>query len=315
VALAAARACSGCLHFPESELRTRTSLLARERETAARLLEATAREEHIPLHNRLRSSRATPATLGLPPDTLACVFDLDGVLTGSAAIHVAAWAETLDEFLSSRVEETGERFAPFQPFDRRNDYYRYIQGKPRLEGIHAFLASRGIRIAAGHPDDPAGSETIYGLANRKNEAFLRYLDQEGVTAFAGSQSYLEDAHEAGLRCVVVSPSTNTAAILEQSGLAPLVDERIDGNAIRVENLRSKPEPDTLLAACRRLGVDPQRAVAFETTFEGVAAARTARFGYVVGVDRRGRVELRPPHGANRVVPDLAALLPGGAVSS
>lgn len=307
-ALLAARACGHNLQFPASELRERVMLLAREREATARLLDETAREEHILLHNPLHFQRATRGMLGLPPDSLACVFDLDGVLTGSTSVHVAAWAETLDEFLSRRVEATGERFAPFQPFDRRYDYFRYLQGKPRLEGIHAFLASRGIRIAEGHPDDPPGSETVYGLANRKNDAFLHLLAREGMTAFGGSQRYLEDAHEAGLRCAVVSASTNTSTILEQAGLAALIDEQVDGNTLRSEELRSKPAPDTLLAACRRLGVTPSHAVAFETTFEGVAAARTAGFGHVIAVDRRGRIELLPPHGADRVVPDLAGLL-------
>jgi HAD superfamily hydrolase (TIGR01509 family) len=307
-ALLSARACGASLRFPDPELRERTALLTRDREATARLIDEIAREEHILLSHRLLFRRATKRMLGLPSDTLACVFDLDGVLTGSATVHAAAWAETLDEFLSRRVERTGERFAPFKPFDPRTDYFGHIHAKPRLEGIHAFLASRGIRLAEGHPDDPPGTETVYGLANRKNEALLGRLDREGVTAFAGSQQYLEDAHEAGLRCAVVSSSSNTTAILDRAGLGSLIDECVDGNTIRAEELHNKPEPDTLLAACRQLDVEPGRAAAFETSLAGVAAARAAGFGYVVGVDRRGRAAMLPPHGADHVVTDLAALL-------
>lgn len=307
-ALSAARASSSSLHFPASELRARSNQLAGERKATARLLEETARVEHVLLHHPLLARRATTSLLGLPHDTLACVFDLDGVLTASATIHAAAWEEALDEFLSRRVDETGERFAPFKPFDRAHDYYEHIHGKPRVEGVHAFLATRGIRLPEGNPDDPAGAETVYGLANRKNEALLDRLEQEGVTAYAGSQLYLEDAREAGLHCAVVSASANTGAILEHAGLAELVDACVDGNTISSEELRSKPEPDTLLAACRLLQVAPEHAAAFETTLAGVAAARAAGFGLVIGVDRRGRAEMLPPHGADRVVTDLATLL-------
>ncbi len=307
-ALVAARASSGSLHFPASELRERATELAREREATARLLDETARVEHVLLHHPLLVRRATNSLLGLPRGVLACVFDLDGVLTASATIHAAAWAEALDEFLSRRVDQTGERFAPFKPFDRAHDYDEHIHGKPRLEGVHAFLASRGIRLPEGNPDDPAGKETVYGLANRKNEALRDRLEQEGVTAYAGSQLYLEDVHDAGLHCAVVSASANTSSILEQAGLTSLIDVCVDGNTISSERLRSKPEPDTLLAACRLLRVAPEQAAAFETTPAGVAAARAAGFGYVLGVDRRGGAEMLPPQGADHVVTDLATLL-------
>ena len=171
--------------------------------------------------------------------------------------------------------------------------------------MHAFLASRGIRLAEGSPDDPPGAETIYGLGNRKNEALLHLLEREGVTAFAGSQLYLEGAREAGVVRGVVSASANTGAILRSAGLDALVDERVDGNTIRFEHLLMKPAPDTMLAACRRLGVSPERAAAFETTSEGIEAARAAGIGLVVAVDRRGLEA-----GADRVVADLAHMLEG-----
>ena len=294
--------------LPEAELSERSHRLGQERTAVAHLLDEVAREERILLHHRLSAPPATRRMLGLQEGITACVFDLDGVLTASAPIHAAAWAEALDEFLSRRVERTGERFAPFKPFNRRTDYFEHIHGKPRLEGVQAFLASRGIRLPEGHPDDPPGAGTVYGLANRKNELLLRRLDRDGVTAFGGSQRYLEEAHEAGLRCAVVSASANTAEILERAGLAELIDECVDGNTIQAEHLQSKPAPDTLIAACGQLGVAPQETAAFETTLEGIAAARAAGFGLVIGVDRRGRPAMLPPHGADRVVTDLTALL-------
>ena len=246
--------------------------------------------------------------LGLPQAVRGCVFDLEGVLAGSSRIHAAAWAETLDEFLSRRVEATGERFAPYTLFDPGVEYERYIQGKPRLEGVHAFLASRGIRLPEGSAADPAGAETVWGLATRKNEALLRRLDREGVSAFAGARVYLEGLREAGVSCAVVSASANTETILQRAGLADLIDAQVDGATIQSERLRGKPDPDVLLAACDLLGVRPHEAASFETTLDGVDAGRNAGFGLVIAIDRRGNVDTLRAHGADLAATDLTALL-------
>ncbi len=307
-ALRAAGNCGRSVDFPEGELRDRGRHLAEERKAVASLIDTLALEHHVVIHNRLTSPRATTRMLGLPAGVQACVFDLDGVLTASAALHAAAWEETFDAFLWRRVERTGERFAPFRPFDVVNDYDRYIHGRPRLEGVHGFLGSRGISLPEGRADDPPDAETVRGLANHKNDALVRRLEREGVQAYDGSRRYLEAAREAGVLCAVVSPSENTEAILERAGLAALIDQRVDGTTIRAAGLRSKPAPDTLLAACRQLGLEPEHAAAVETTLAGVDAARAAEFRLVVGVDRAGRGGVLLEHGADRVVGDLAALL-------
>jgi HAD superfamily hydrolase (TIGR01509 family) len=306
--LRAAAECGTSLGFPAQTLYDYNHRLAEERNAVARLLDAVAHEQHLTLHHRLSTPRATWRMLGLPPEIRACVFDLDGVLTASASIHAAAWAETLDLLLWQRVEETGERFAPFRPFDPAGDYYAHIHGKPRHEGIHAFLASRGISLPEGQPTDASGAETVWGLANRKNEAIRHHLEREGVEAFAGSRHYLEAAREAGLLCAVVSPSENSNQILERAGLASLIDRRVDGTTIRSDGLRSKPAPDTLRAVCEQLNLSPTRAADFETTTAGVSAGRAAGFGLVIGVDRDGRSESLRESGADRVVGDLAELL-------
>ena len=244
--------------------------------------------------------------VGLPVGTQACVFDLDGVLTASADVHAAVWRETLDAFLRNRIDRAGNRFSvPY--FDLRKDYYGLIHGKPRLEGIHAFLASRGIVLPEGHPSDDPGAETVHGLANRKNLLFQRRLARYPVAVLGGSRRYLEAAAEAGLDQAVVSPSTNTRAILESCGLAHLVYQCIDGRAMERGGMAIKPAPDTLLAACGKLGLPPERVAAFETLPAGVRAARAAGMSYIVGIDRHGGEELRRG-GADLVAADLAELL-------
>ncbi len=160
----------------------------------------------------------------------------------------------------------------------------------------------------GDPEDTPGAETVHGLANRKNQALLRHLDEHGVTAFEGSRRYLEIAREVGLHCAVVSASANTQTILERAGLAALIERCVDGNTIAAERLRSKPAPDTLLAACRQLGVEPQHAAAFETSSAGVAAARNGAFGHIVGVGPAALADELRAQGADPVVAGLAELV-------
>jgi HAD superfamily hydrolase (TIGR01509 family) len=290
------------------DLRLRNSRLVHERETVAALLDADARMEHVRLVRALTLPTASKDELGLPTSVDACLFDLDGVLTASADVHSAAWAEAFDELLNRRLERASVHFSHYARFSRRSDYDELIQGKPRLDGVRAFLASRGITLPEGDAADPPGTETVHGLANRKNQALLRLLAHEGVRAFAGSHRYLQAATDAGLACIVVSASANTGAILARAGLADLVDLRIDGNTMRAEGLRAKPAPDTLLAACDQLHLQPEHAAAFETTAEGVAAARSAGVALVIGVDRAGDDDKLRTAEPDALVGDLADLL-------
>lgn len=245
--------------------------------------------------------------LGLPDGVTACLFDLDGVLTDTAAVHAAAWKQTFDEFLQERAASGGE---PFVPFDQRGDYLDYVDGRPRAAGVRDFLASRDIVLPEGGPDDPPGAPTVNGVGNRKNRALLERIREDGVAVFEGSRRYLESAREAGLRCAVVSSSANTEDVLAVTGLARLIELRVDGVTIRTEHLAGKPAPDTFLTAARRLGVEPRAAAVFEDAIVGVQAGRAGGFGAVVGVDRVGQAAALRDNGATVVVSDLAELLEG-----
>ncbi|GIJ65760.1 hydrolase [Virgisporangium ochraceum] len=245
------------------------------------------------------------SVLGLPTTVKACLFDLDGVLTHTAAVHNAAWRATFDEFLKDRSDETGE---PFVPFDTEADYNRYVDGRPRADGVRTFLASRGITLPEGTPEDPPGADTVNGLGNKKNELLLKTIREQGVDVFEGSVSYLRAAEAAGLRRAVVSASANARDVLRTTGLDRYIEHIVDGIVARQEGLRGKPEPDTFLAAARHLGVAPSEAVVFEDALAGVAAGRAGDFGYVVGVDRVGQAAELSEQGADIVVRDLSELL-------
>jgi HAD superfamily hydrolase (TIGR01509 family) len=290
-----------------AELRERARLLAEERAETVRLLESYAhdRNARLPLVRLVAAPWEARRLLGIPSDAAACVFNLDGVLIGSAEIHADAWRETFDDFLSRHIVRSG-REIPL--FSRRADYPRYIHGRPRVEGIREFLASRGISLPEGSPDDPPTADTVHGLANHKRLALLRRLDERGITAFEGARLYLELAHDAGVRCAVVSASANTETILERAHLAELVDDRVDANTMAAERLARKPAADTLLAACRHLGTPPERAVVFETTPEGIDAGRAGGFELVVGVARADAAKALRAHGADLVVADLGDII-------
>ncbi|HET8978170.1 MAG TPA: beta-phosphoglucomutase family hydrolase [Solirubrobacteraceae bacterium] len=244
--------------------------------------------------------------LGLPDGVTACLFDLDGVLTQTAKVHDRAWKQTFDEYLRQRAQRTGGTFTEFDPVA---DYDEYVDGKPRYDGVRSFLASRGITLPEGAPDDAPDSETVCGIGNRKNELVLTLIREDGVEAYDGSVRFVKAARDAGLRRAVVSSSANCKDVLEAAGIADLFEERIDGKVADEQHLKGKPAPDTFLAGARALGVEPAQAAVFEDALAGVEAGRAGRFGFVVGVDRVGQADALQAHGASVVVQDLAELLP------
>jgi beta-phosphoglucomutase family hydrolase len=248
---------------------------------------------------------------GLPPNLPdgieACLFDLDGVLTETAQVHARAWKRMFDAYLKDRAKREGEGFVEF---DAGEDYDDYVDGKPRYDGVRSFLASRGIELPDGTPEDPPDAETVCGLGNRKNQLVLELLRHDGVEAYPGSVRFVEAAREAGLRRAVVSSSANCEEVLKAAGIEGLFEERIDGSVATREKLAGKPAPDTYLAGARALGVEPAAATVFEDALSGVESGRAGGFGCVVGVNRLGADHAKAlrEHGATIVVSDLAELL-------
>jgi beta-phosphoglucomutase family hydrolase len=261
------------------------------------------------VHATIREGLAVVGTLGLPDGVTACLFDLDGVLTDTAEVHALAWKQMFDLFLRERAERDGTSFVEF---DVDRDYGDYVDGRPRADGVRDFLASRHLELPEGAASDAPGTETVSGLANRKNEILLRRIDTDGVRVFEGSRRYLGAARAAGLRRIVVSSSANTEQVLRVTGLADYIEGRIDGVTIADQHLRGKPAPDTFLAGARCAAASPAQAAVFEDALAGVEAGKAGGFAVVVGVnrldDRHGKDLLE--HGADLVVRDLAELLDG-----
>ncbi len=240
----------------------------------------------------------------------AVIFDLDGVVTQTAAVHAAAWKRLFDAYLAERAARagTGPGGAPdaaLRPFDLDADYARYVDGKPRYDGVRDFLASRGIELPMGDPADPPERETVCGLGNRKNVFFNAEVREHGVKTFPSTIALIHALRGAGVKVGLMSSSKNTAMVLAATGITDLFEVRVDGVVAEEVGLPGKPDPAMYLEAARRLGVDAARAVVVEDALSGVEAGRRGGFALVIGVDRLGQAAALAEAGADVVVDDLA----------
>ena len=227
------------------------------------------------------------------------------MLTQTALVHNAAWKQTFDTFLETWSAQHGQ---PYVPFDPGSDYNRYVDGRPRADGVRTFLASRGITLPEGSPDDGPDQQTVNGIGNKKNILVLQKIKEGAVRVYDGSVDYLKAVRDAGLRRAVVSASANCKDVLEAAGIADLLEQRVDGVVAREQKLPGKPAPDTFLYGAKLLGLPPESCAVFEDAQAGVAAGRAGGFGIVIGVDRVGQRDALLEHGADIVVTDLSELL-------
>jgi beta-phosphoglucomutase family hydrolase len=234
------------------------------------------------------------------PSWDAVLFDLDGVITPTAEVHMRAWSTMFNAFLEPRGE------APYTD----EDYFAHVDGKPRYDGVAAFLASRGIELPWGDPGDSPEAETVCGLGNRKNQAFAEVLAREGVEPYPGSTELVSRLLERGVRVAIVSSSANAPDVLRAAGVLEQFEAVVDGAVARDRELPGKPRPDTYVHAAELLDTAPARAVVVEDALSGVQAGAAGDFGLVVGVDRGAGRDALLDNGADVVVSDLAELVPG-----
>ena len=232
------------------------------------------------------------------------IFDLDGVVTDTASVHEAAWRDLFNEVLKDRRVPPTARRDPFSS----SDYQRYVDGRPREDGVEAFLGSRGIELPVGDALDPAGEWSVHGLAERKNQLFRERLGRERVAAFPGTVALLERLRSGRVPVVLATSSRNASAVLAASGLSNAFDLVMDGAVAGELGLAGKPDPALFLEVVHRLGIPPARAVVIEDAVAGVEAAHRGGFGLVVGIDRADvrRSELEAA-GADVVQNDVSEL--------
>jgi len=234
----------------------------------------------------------------------AVVFDTDGVITDTARVHAAAWKHVFDAFLRGRSA----------PFDIRADYLRYVDGRSRLDGVRTFLASRGICLPEGGPQDQPGAPTVHGLGLAKDALFIQEIAEHGVAAFGSTVALLHEVRRRGCRTAVVSASRNCRALITSAGLMHLFDALVDGTEAARLSLPGKPDPALFLEAAQRLELPAGEVAIVEDALPGVEAGHKGGFALVIGVDRTGSQRAAMRHaGADIVVTDLAELAITGHV--
>lgn len=233
------------------------------------------------------------------------IFDLDGVVTQSAAAHAESWRRLFDGYLQGRQKRFGE---PFVPFDMEHDYLDFVDGKPRYEGVRSFLASRRIEIPYGDPGDAPGKETVCGLGNQKNLFFQKWVAEHGVEVYPGSLQWIHQLKSQGISVAMATSSKNGALILETTGLEHLFEATVDGNDSARLQLAGKPHGDIFIEAARRLGLKPEQCAVVEDALSGVEAGKEGHFALVIGVARRNSKSELLKHGADVAVEDLGEFL-------
>jgi beta-phosphoglucomutase family hydrolase len=247
---------------------------------------------------------------GTPTVLDAVIFDLDGVLTDTAAIHFRAWKETFDTLLAgAEAGDGGGGEGPSGRFERftEDDYLSFVDGKPRDDGVASFLASRGLELPRGTPEDPPGHTSAWAVGNRKNRRFHEILERDGIRAYGGSLRLLGQLEAAGVPVAVASSSRNARRVLAAAGLARRVEVVVDGVDAARRGLAGKPAPDVFLAAARELGAAAERTAVVEDALSGVQAAAAGGFGLVLGIARHGDPEELAAAGADRVAADLGEI--------
>lgn len=227
----------------------------------------------------------------------AALFDLDGVITPTAEIHKRAWSEMFNAFLDAD-----------QPRYTDDDYFRYVDGKPRYDGVRDFLASRGITLPDGDPTDEPDARTVCGLGNRKNQQFNLIIERDGIAPYPGSKRLIETLAEQGLKLAVVSSSKNAPAVLRAAKMDHFFEVIVDGNVAAREHIAGKPAPDMFQRAAQLVQADERRCVVLEDAISGVQAGAAGDFALVVGVDRGVGPDELSKAGADIVVEDLEELL-------
>ncbi|MCP4436717.1 MAG: trehalose-phosphatase [Actinomycetia bacterium] len=234
------------------------------------------------------------------PQLEAVIFDTDGVITQTAAVHFSAWKSVFDGFLAEHA--TGDAAEPFTDAD----YRHHVDGIGRYDGVDAFLRSRGFELPRGNPEDPPGDSTVCAVGNTKNSAFEAAVHEHGVLPYLTTRRFIESLHEAGIRTAVISASKNCEMVLHAAGMDDLFEARVDGLVQAEMGFPGKPAPDVFLEAASRLGVKPGAAGVVEDAISGVRAGREGDFGLVIGLDRTRNADPLGQY-ADIVVPDCADL--------
>jgi len=228
----------------------------------------------------------------------AVIFDLDGIITQTMQLHQKAWKKMFDAFL--------QQYEGQEPFSEK-DYQKFVDGKPRYDGVRSFLQSRNIDLPEGSKEGSKEEDTIYELGMRKNQYFLQELESQGAEVYDDTLAWIKQWKSEGKKLAVVSSSKNCRPVLKQAKLLHFFEAVVDGTDSQQKHLKGKPEADIFLEAAQLLSIKPKEAIVFEDAISGVQAGKKGKFGLVVGVNRANQAQQMKEAGADLVINTLSEL--------
>lgn len=205
--------------------------------------------------------------------TIACIFDLDGVLVDTAVYHYQAW----------------KKLANSLGFDFTHAQNEQLKGVNRMRSLDKILAWGDIEKSDAEKEE---------LAALKNTWYVDMISKMSPTeVLPGSLELLQELKDKGIKIALGSASKNSGLILEKTNLTHFFDAIVDGNAVT----SSKPDPEVFLKGAELLHTPAENCIVFEDAAAGVEAAIAAHMA-VVGV---GTAENLP--GADLIVKDLSGV--------
>ena len=214
--------------------------------------------------------------MAVPVPSPAFLFDLDGVVVDSNALHVASWQEV----------------ARRHGFDCPD---------PAHIGKCGLRTAAVIRDLLRWPvDEPAAAR----IGSEKEEIYREWIRRDGIAPIPGVLPFLAQTRQLGIRCAIGSsaPRENVELCLRVLGLRAAFGTTVSGADV----CRGKPAPDIFLKAAAGLGAGPEECLVFEDAPAGIAAAHAAGMRVLALATSHTREELA---GADAVAGDFRELDP------
>lgn len=178
---------------------------------------------------------------------MACIFDLDGVITDTAHYHFLAW-QRLAHSLGL-------------PFDEEDNHR--LKGVGRMESLDYILAKA---------DRTFSREEREVLASAKNDDYKQLIQNiSPAELLPGVLEALDWLDQAGWKIGLASASRNAPQVLKGLGITDRFHYVADAGAIA----NGKPAPDIFLDVARAFGLSPQHCIGVEDAVSGVTAIKAA----------------------------------------
>ena len=177
----------------------------------------------------------------------AVIFDLDGVIVSTDALHYEAWKQ-----IAQRENI---------PFTWEDNHL--LRGVSRMESLEIILRK------ASRAYTPEEKEAMAAEKNDIYRKLLKNLTPDDL--LDGVADTLKALKARGYLVAIGSSSKNTKMILSMVGLADFFHGVSDGNNIT----HSKPHPEVFLKAAEMLQVMPAECMVVEDAHAGIVAAKAA----------------------------------------